>query len=285
MSIKKLAKAINNVAEAIRYHADKTGNETLPMAGSAGVSTSATKYKNPQSQNIPKYGCAEREYIDPYDQPPTPSVNNPEFIKGLVPAFQTSDKPVNAPGWQTLTVEDLEAEGIKATQVHDEIIVEMTAAEFKERFPADAPPPPEADHAPMTPSEKEAEPSEYDVSPPAAGAAELDSAGLPWDERIHSSGKSFLADGTWRLKRGVDDETMQAVTDELKQVMAVPTPPTVDAPQGKVTTLAQFAKACTDKEIGAMLVTAAVQDAGLQSVGQLSARPDLIPQIAEKLGL
>lgn len=50
----------------------------------------------------------------------------------------------------------------------------------------------------------------------AEAASAVDSAGLPWDERIHSSNKALNADGTWRKRRGVTDETVAAVEAELR---------------------------------------------------------------------
>lgn len=41
--------------------------------------------------------------------------------------------------------------------------------------------------------------------------AELDSAGNAWDERIHSRTKSLLADGTWKLKRGVNEKLVRQI--------------------------------------------------------------------------
>ncbi|MCK5615735.1 hypothetical protein KAR91_78455 [Candidatus Pacearchaeota archaeon] len=42
-----------------------------------------------------------------------------------------------------------------------------------------------------------------------------DSAGMLWDVRIHASSKAFVADGTWRLKRGVAPELVEQVKAEL----------------------------------------------------------------------
>lgn len=55
---------------------------------------------------------------------------------------------------------------------------------------------------------------------PAAGAidvvsAVVDSQGLPWDSRIHSSSKKTKADGTWKLARGLPEGLAQQVTAEL----------------------------------------------------------------------
>jgi len=51
---------------------------------------------------------------------------------------------------------------------------------------------------------------------------ELDDNGLPWDARIHAGSKAKLQDGTWRKKRGVDDEDYNRVVEELKQLMTAP---------------------------------------------------------------
>lgn len=61
--------------------------------------------------------------------------------------------------------------------------------------------------------------------------AENDSRGFKWDVRIHSTAKSFNKDGTWRVKRGVDEALVQQIEAELsgKQSIAgipfVPPPP------------------------------------------------------------
>ena len=61
-----------------------------------------------------------------------------------------------------------------------------------------------------------------DASTPAAASdgktapAGLDSAGMPWDERIHSGSKSVNADGTWRYKRGGDLAERERIEAELK---------------------------------------------------------------------
>jgi hypothetical protein len=47
------------------------------------------------------------------------------------------------------------------------------------------------------------------------GAPDVDSRGLPWDERIHAGTKATNADGSWRNKRGVDKALVEAVEAEL----------------------------------------------------------------------
>jgi len=49
-----------------------------------------------------------------------------------------------------------------------------------------------------------------------APAVDLDSSGLPWDERIHASTKSKLQNGTWKGKRGVDSTLVVQVEAELR---------------------------------------------------------------------
>lgn len=81
------------------------------------------------------------------------------------------------------------------------------------------------------------------VALPAAPGSERDSAGLPWDGRIHATSAGgahpTVADGTWRKKRGVDDATVAKVEAELRAALGasapaeaavVPVVPTVPVP-------------------------------------------------------
>jgi hypothetical protein len=47
-------------------------------------------------------------------------------------------------------------------------------------------------------------------------AGEVDSQGLLWDERIHSSNKKKKADGTWNKRRGVQEKEIAEVEAELR---------------------------------------------------------------------
>jgi len=51
------------------------------------------------------------------------------------------------------------------------------------------------------------------LTPAATG--ELDSKGMAWDMRIHSSSKGKNADGSWRGKKGLDEATRNAVLAEI----------------------------------------------------------------------
>jgi hypothetical protein len=61
-----------------------------------------------------------------------------------------------------------------------------------------------------------------------------DAAGLPWDARIHSSSKALNADGTWRVRRGLNPVIKNQVEAELRapKVPAMPgnVPPAPPAP-------------------------------------------------------
>ncbi len=67
----------------------------------------------------------------------------------------------------------------------------------------------------------------------AAGGVTLDKTGLRWDARIHSTPAKFIADGTWRAKRGIDDATVAKVTAELRGFAGVANVP--PNPTGQVT--------------------------------------------------
>lgn len=73
----------------------------------------------------------------------------------------------------------------------------------------------------------------------ALGAAETDSAGNVWDVRIHSGGKSKIANGTWKLKKGVAPELVEQINAQNKQLMATPLP--TAAPASNVVTLPALA--------------------------------------------
>lgn len=63
-------------------------------------------------------------------------------------------------------------------------------------------------------------------APPAPAAptnrADVDSAGLPWDARIHSESRNKVADGTWRKRRNTAPEVVAQVEAELRALMAIP---------------------------------------------------------------
>jgi hypothetical protein len=140
----------------------------------------------------------------------------------------------------------------------------------------------------------------------------LDTAGLPWDARIHTGSRAMNADGSWRRKRGVDEATIATVEGELKALMSVPVEPASNvlpftpAPSVHIETspIPEVAQASavpappppppTDPFIGlierisslvgAKAITmeqaqAAIVAAGGVSLPLMVSRPDLIPQV------
>lgn len=62
---------------------------------------------------------------------------------------------------------------------------------------------------------------------------DVDAAGLPWDERIHSSSKEKLVkDNTWKLKRGVDKNLVAQIEAEYRAAGFLDTRNAVNAPVG-----------------------------------------------------
>lgn len=82
-----------------------------------------------------------------------------------------------------------------------------TSASAPAAAPASIPPPPSAASAVPSPPPAAATP---------APAAAVDAKGLPWDERIHASSRAKIADGSWRMKRGVQSHVVEAVEAELR---------------------------------------------------------------------
>jgi len=62
--------------------------------------------------------------------------------------------------------------------------------------------------------------------PPAPPTGvKVDGEGLPWDQRIHASTRTFRqSDNTWKLRKGADPALVETVKAELRTCMAVPAP-------------------------------------------------------------
>lgn len=103
---------------------------------------------------------------------------------------------------------------------------------------ASVPPPPSAvssaDTAAPSPLSATTVPVAAAVSAVAsvlAAAAEYDSAGMPWDARIHQKAKGKKKDQTWKLIKGIDPAVVQAVTAELAaRKIATPASPSAAVP-------------------------------------------------------
>ena len=139
-----------------------------------------------------------------------------------------------------------------------------------------------------------------------AGSVELDAKGLPWDARIHSSGKTLIKDGTWRYKGGVPPERIAAVEAELRgglAPLAVPAAPiatiqapaapvgaslpttSVDVPQTFEQIMPRITAAVTAGKLQPGAIQAACSALGLASIVQLQTSPAFVPQVWALLGL
>lgn len=82
----------------------------------------------------------------------------------------------------------------------------------------------------------------------------LDSAGIPWDARIHSKGKSRLADDTWRLRKrpaDKDEDEWSAYVESVKsELLAVQNAPSVELNDGVTPPEAEFTAEQAVEHIG-----------------------------------
>lgn len=112
----------------------------------------------------------------------------------------------------------IEAAALFAAEVDDVDAPEVDdAAEFNLQLP---PPPTDATAATLHSLQQ--------------AGVELDSAGFPWDHRIHASTKSKIADGTWKVKPKTDKALIEQVRAEFRQTAAAPL--TVAPPVNQVPT-------------------------------------------------
>ncbi len=135
------------------------------------------------------------------------------------------------------------------------------------------------------------------VTPTPEADTGLDKNGLPWDTRIHAGTKTKLVTGEWKNKRGIDKDLLASVEAELKgaapepvdiQVHAASAPHdkvVTPAPTGAVATFPDLMTAITARGLEPAIVNGAVQAVGLASLPLLATRPDLIPDVAQRLGL
>ena len=136
-----------------------------------------------------------------------------------------------------------------------------------------------------------------DIRPLNTGV-DVDVTGIPWDGRIHASSRAKIADGKWRTKRGVTDAQVATVQAELMNTWGspnapTPTPtPTPTPPPPPATGVDPFLTLM--KGVTAQFNTGAVTlerinevlaPLGIPAMPALAKRPDLIPQVADALGV
>ena len=153
--------------------------------------------------------------------------------------------------------------------------------------------------------------------PDTAGVVELDAEGLPWDQRVHSSGRTQYATtspknakDTWKLKKGVNPVLVGQVKTELRGVYPDPSgavetlasaqtaaglaagPPAIPPAgpvvlpgAGTITQWGQLMTAITEAGITPEQTHAACIAQGLADVNALFSNPQTVPAVARALGL
>ncbi len=146
-------------------------------------------------------------------------------------------------------------------------------------------PVPEAPEAPEAPAPEAPVPDAPvpEAPVPEAPAVNLDSEGLPWDKRIHSSGRTkIVKDGTWKLIRGVDPVLVAQVKTELRNGQT-------DSPAASVTSETDphtaLIEAIATAGINEDVVFMACQKFNVENLNALAKVPILIPMVAKELGL
>lgn len=85
---------------------------------------------------------------------------------------------------------------------------------------------------PLQPEAVSAQPSMVQPGNTPTGST-VDSRGIPWDARIHSSNKETVGGGVWRKRRGVEDSVVATVEAELRG--SSPAPVKTAPPFGSMT--------------------------------------------------
>ena len=122
----------------------------------------------------------------------------------------------------------------------------------------------------------------------AVPTVELDGEGIPWDSRIHTSAKTKIKAGTWKLKRGVDVTEVEKVKGELLANMNVAAPGVTEEPvlttEATVTTFPELVTyvtaKCNEGIVQQQHIEKLVNKHGITGgLPAVANRPDLIPAI------
>lgn len=220
-----------------------------------------------------------------------------------------NDRPDVGHDFPTITMHSLSNDEVRISAYPDPAVVFGAAAQAPTPVVTITP----VDPAPVeaAPAATEAAPTVMEAAPadpPAAPVPTKDSRGMVWDARIHGESKNLNKDGTWRRRKNLDPEFLQKVEAELLGAPTAPTPPTAEvaavaapapsvppsppappadappAPAAAPTTFAELMAAMSpgfaaDPAGMTARTTAVLNTLGLSAMGQLAARPDLIPQV------
>ena len=149
------------------------------------------------------------------------------------------------------------------------------------------------------------------VPPPPNAAPEYDSAGWPYDARIHTKTRAKKMDGTWKLAKGIDKDIVAKVTEENTgrrdpmhtgaALPPAPPPPvsvppapapgappaagapsvpgSADAPMTFVTFMKWLTPLRNSGKLAADTIASAMATVGLTEVRELTAHPGLIADV------
>jgi hypothetical protein len=239
--------------------------------------------------------------VNPFDL----SKDEREAIAGFILTYPGAGKMEAAPLVVRDSPELREAVATLKPEAGKIEILEDPAAAFK---PIPAPPVPHviATAGPMLVIPQ----PEAAAAPSIPGIVLTDKTGLPWDERIHASTKTFNADGTWRRKRGIDVTTISTVEAELKLLMAIPSPapapvaavppppgspavPAAPAPPAApdqadlrsqfVALVGRASAAIQAGKLSQAEMASACATVGIEALPKLGIRLDLVPQVAVEI--
>lgn len=117
-------------------------------------------------------------------------------------------------------------------------------------------------------------PSIFTAEEPTDTAPDVDSSGLPWDSRIHTSTKGTKKDGTFKRKPGVDKDEADRIEAELRAGG-------INHTQLLDRIIAQVG----DGTINVFQLQPLLQELGLNSLQDASGDVELIKTIATRLGV
>lgn len=129
-----------------------------------------------------------------------------------------------------------------------------------------------------------------------APSDDLDSAGVPWDERIHAATRAKNKDGTWRQRRGLNDPALvaRAANPGMNPTSGPPLPTAANVPPpppAAVTpalTYDGFLAWVTPKMMAGELTFDRVREAltgvGVADMASLRGKPEQIPAVFAALG-
>lgn len=178
---------------------------------------------------------------------------------------------------------------------------------------SDTPDPPVVTQDPPTPVQTApiSTPAEPIAPPTQDPGVELDADGYPWDERIHSRGKTKMKNGNWRQRRECDSALVKQIKQEwdnrnqtsdpshtyVPDGSITPDPPVADptpavapaapaAPAARNWTFPELMAAVQKSgKITSEQLNAAVRASGAYDLKAVAADPTYIPAIMGALGL